>query len=119
MSSKSNPVLESLYQWHRRLGHPSFGVLAYLFPKLSSKCKKEEFLCEPCELAKHKRSSYPSKNKRSFTRFSTIHTDVWGPFRHPTHDGYRWLIVILDLLGYIFSNTKVKYRSSVLNLSTT
>ena len=113
VSSKSNPVLESLYQWHRRLGHPSFGVLAHLFPKLASKCNKEEFFCEPCELAKHKRSSYPSNNKRSSNLFSTIHTDVWGPFRHPTHDGYRWFVVFVDCHSRLTWVYLLKHKSEV------
>lgn len=47
----------SLFQWHQRLGHPSFSLLKHLFLHLCS--KSSVFQCDCCEFAKHCRSSYP------------------------------------------------------------
>ncbi|GMP92340.1 hypothetical protein CsSME_00042602 [Camellia sinensis var. sinensis] len=68
--------LSLLHQWHRRLGHPSFNVLEKLFPSLVRDCPRSIFGCDACELAKHKRTCYPSINKRSTFPFMLIHTDV-------------------------------------------
>ena len=72
-----------------------------------------EFFCEPCELAKHKRSSYPSKNKKKSTLFSTIHSDVCGPFRHPTHDGYNCFVVFIDCHSRLTWVYFLKHKSEV------
>ena len=85
----NNSPLESLHSWHRRCGHPSFGVLEHLFPTLIRQCNRSEFMCEPCELAKHKRFSYPISNQRSMTQFFVIHSDVWGPSRFISRSSYR------------------------------
>lgn len=37
VSSKSNTILESLYQWDRQLDHRSFGFLTHLDPNLAKK----------------------------------------------------------------------------------
>jgi hypothetical protein len=58
-------TLPLLHQWHRRLGHPSFGILEKLFPSLVKHCTRSKFFCEACELAKHKRSFYAPVNQRS------------------------------------------------------
>ena len=42
---------DQIWLWHRRLGHVSFGYLAYLFPDLFSKCKPLDFQCETFILA--------------------------------------------------------------------
>lgn len=38
LQADGGSTLESLHQWHRRLGHPSFGVLEHLYPSLIDAC---------------------------------------------------------------------------------
>ena len=49
---------EKLWLYHRRLGHASFRTLRVLFPSLFSGISVEDFKCETCEVAKHKRTSF-------------------------------------------------------------
>lgn len=48
--------------WHNRLGHPSFHYLQLLLPQLFMNKSASSFECEICEMAKHRRSSFSSKN---------------------------------------------------------
>lgn len=84
-----------IWLWHRRLGHPSFGYLRYLFPDLFSH-QTQELRCETCILAKNHRVCYsPSLNKTSVP-FSLVHSDVWGPSPITTPSGYRWFVIFVD-----------------------
>jgi hypothetical protein len=47
-----------IWRWHRRMGHPSFGYLKKLFPKLFTKFDVSNFKCDVCELAKSHRVSF-------------------------------------------------------------
>ncbi|CAL5357812.1 unnamed protein product [Camellia sinensis] len=85
----SGSSIRLLHQWHRRLGHPSFSILEKLFPLLVCDCPRNNFVCDACELAKHKRTCYLSINKRSTFPFMLIHTDVWGPSPVVSTSGYR------------------------------
>uniref|UniRef100_A0A5B6Z677 Putative polyprotein n=1 Tax=Davidia involucrata TaxID=16924 RepID=A0A5B6Z677_DAVIN len=96
LQADSSPALLELHQWHRRLGHPSFGVLGKLFPLLVKQCTHNKFICDACELAKHKRTSYPSFNNKSTAPFMIVHSDVWGPSRVVTLSGYRWFVTFID-----------------------
>ena len=60
------------------MGHPSFQVVKAIFPSLFKNLNVGSLHCEVCELAKHKRVSFPISNKMSSFPFSLVHTDVWG-----------------------------------------
>ena len=78
-----------IIQWHKRLGHPSFYVLAKLYPHLFKHCNMETLVCDACELAKHTRVSYPPINNKSSVPFMMIHSDVWGPNLVVSVSGYK------------------------------
>ena len=79
--------------WHRRLGHPCFDKLKETIPWLSL----TEFVCESCQLGKHHRSSYSSRDGiPSSAPFDFLHCDVWGPSRTPSISGHRYYIVFVD-----------------------
>ena len=56
LQADTTSILQTLHQWHRRLGHPSFGILEKLFPHLVKHCSRNIFICDAFEFAKHKRS---------------------------------------------------------------
>lgn len=82
--------------WHYRLGHPSFNYMKHLFPSFFNNKNMSSFTCETCQLAKHHRSPYLSQPYKSSSPFSIIHSDVWGPSRHPTPSGKRWFVTFID-----------------------
>ncbi|GKA47668.1 putative RNA-directed DNA polymerase [Tanacetum coccineum] len=85
-----------LWLWHRRLGHLSFSYLKKLKPELFLNKNNVEFNCDVCEMAKSHRSSYsPSENKVAVP-FMKVHSDVWGPARISTPNGYRYFVTFID-----------------------
>lgn len=65
--------------WHNRLGHPSIKVLQHMFID-------KHFSDVP----------FPLSISRAQVVFDLIHLDVWGPYKVPTHNGYRFFLTIVD-----------------------
>ena len=79
--------------WHRRLGHLCFDKLKKTLPWLSL----TQFVCESCQLGKHHRSSYSSRDGiLSSAPFDILHCDVWGPSCTPSISSHRYYIVFVD-----------------------
>ena len=94
-TSSKDKVRATIWLWHRRLRHLSFGYLKKLQPKLFSGLNDREF-CDPCERAKSHRISYsPSLNKSS-EPFEVIHSDVWGPVKVPSISRARYFVTFID-----------------------
>ena len=87
---------EKIWLHHHRLGHPSFRVIQVLFLPLFKSLEVENFHCEVCELAKHKRVSFPVSNKRSLFPFYLVHSDIWGPSIIPNVSWARWFVSFID-----------------------
>jgi transposase InsO family protein len=104
---------EPTWLWHRRLGHPSFSYLQRLFPSLFNKCNISDFLCETCVMAKCHRTVFPSNKTRAIVPFSLVHTDVWGPAPHSTHNGMRWFISFIDDCTRVTWVYLLKHKSDV------
>jgi len=49
----------------------------------------------PC-LAKQTRFPFPLSTTTTSTCFHTLHVDVWGPYRVPTHDGKMYFLSLVD-----------------------
>nr|XP_011465358.1 PREDICTED: uncharacterized protein LOC105351732 [Fragaria vesca subsp. vesca] len=84
--------LSELWLWHRRLGHPSFGVMKKSMPSLFLGIHESILHCETCALAKSHRSSYPLSFHSSTMPFELIHSDVWGPSKYSTLSGMRYFV---------------------------
>ena len=52
--------------------------------------------CSTCHIAKQNRFLFPNPNKFSEHCFDLIHADIWGPFRHLTHDGFSYFLTLVD-----------------------
>lgn len=73
-SFSSNKMKVWLY--HCPLGHPSLRVIKILFPSLFKALDVENFDCEVCEVAKHKRVSFPISSIRSYILSHLIQSDI-------------------------------------------
>ena len=82
--------------WHRRLGHPSFQYLKYLFPKLFKALDCSKLHCEACHLAKDHRVSFPIKPYFASKPFYLFHSDVWGPSKLSILSGKKWFVTFID-----------------------
>ena len=76
-----------------------------MFP-LFRKLDVESFHCDVCNLAKHKRSTFPTNNnKRSSEPFHLIHSDIWGPSHVPNISDTCWFVSCINdctRVSYIF-----------------
>jgi len=80
--------------WHNRMGHPSFKTL-----KLLCLVNQDTTICDICSvfpLAKQTRIPFPISTSRTENVFDLVHLDVWGPYRTPTHNGFRYFLTIVD-----------------------
>ena len=52
--------------------------------------------CKVCHLAKQKPLPFDVSNIVTHSPFELIRLDIWGPFHHLTHEGYCYLLTIVD-----------------------
>ena len=105
---------DQIWLHHYYLGHPSFFTLRVMFPALFRGLDVKNFQCSVCELAKHKRVTYPSSNKRTYVPFSLIHSDVWGrPATVPNISGAQWFILFVDDCTRVVWLFLMKHKSEV------
>lgn len=82
--------------WHMKMGHPSFKVLKQLFVVNKDADMLLHNECPMCPLAKQTRIPFPVSVSRASFPFDLLHLDVWGPYRHFTHNGFRFFLTIVD-----------------------
>jgi len=89
---------------HRRLGHPQFSTLKFLFPVLYTKVSAESFHCDVCQFAKHHQTTFLPNGNKSSKPFDLIHSDVWGPSPIPNISNqnglFHLLMIVLGLPRY-------------------
>lgn len=81
--------------WHNRLGHPSEPVLRILGSSLDI---NDDPLppCDVCHRAKQTRTPFPLSDHKSNSLGDLIHLDVWGPYKVPTCEGFRFFLTVVD-----------------------
>jgi len=52
--------------------------------------------CSVCPLTKFRRLSFPNSNNLFDLPFDLLHCDIWGPYAHPTYEGKRFFITLVD-----------------------
>lgn len=87
---------ETIWLWHRHLGHASFSYLKKLFPALFSDIGASKLRCNVCELTKSHRASFDSSLNKRFFPFQIIHSDVWGPSTPSSLGGSRWFVIFIN-----------------------
>jgi len=87
--------MSSLELWHCRLGYMSFDNMKHI--DMISSCKsKPSSVCQVCHHAKQHRDPFPASTSCTSYIFEIIHVDIWGPYAHPTHYGYKYFSAIAD-----------------------
>jgi len=87
--------MSPLELWHCRLGHISFGNMKHIDAIPSCKSRPNS-VCQVCHHAKQHRDSFPDSTSCTFSIFEIIYVDLWGPYAHPTHNGYKYFLTIVD-----------------------
>ncbi|KAI3760479.1 hypothetical protein L1987_50874 [Smallanthus sonchifolius] len=83
--------------WHDRLGHPGQPVMEFLSSKhfISLNKIKFPFVCQSCQLSKHKRLPFSDSTTRTLLPFAMLHCDLWtSPIL--SHAGYKYYMVLID-----------------------
>ena len=68
-----------------------------MYPDLMNDLKIKNLVCDVCERAKHRRSSYASNTSdRRQIPFQIIHYNLWGPAPSTDIHGFKWFLILLD-----------------------
>ncbi|GJS64962.1 ribonuclease H-like domain-containing protein [Tanacetum coccineum] len=82
--------------WHSRLGHPTDQVLSVLKNDLSISKDTSVHGCEVCHKAKQTRKPFPLSDHKSKTLGELVHLDLWGSYRVPCREGFKYFLTIVD-----------------------
>lgn len=89
--------------WHKRLGHANEAIIRQLARDNIVKGMPDKLVtrdqgpCNGCSLGKATKASFtPIQKIQSQRTNELLHIDVWGPIAHPTPDGMRYFLSIID-----------------------
>ena len=95
-TSSKDKARATIWLWHCRLGHLSFGYLKKLQPQLFSGLNDREFHCDTCEMAKSHCISYSLSLNKSSEPFEVIRSNVWGLAKVPSISRARYFVTFID-----------------------
>ena len=96
-NSKSfNAKLVDYSLWHVRLGHAPFSKLKHISCLKDQLKKPENDICISCPMAKLTKLPYTLSDTKVAGPFDLIHIDIWGPYRVPYKEKYRFFLTIVD-----------------------
>ena len=98
--SRHSSAKQSLYPWHRRLGHLGYDNVKKTASivngiDFSTSSHDQEDFCHPCQLGQQKARNIYSQPKRTLNRFELIHIGLGGPFEQNCR-GQRYYLVNVD-----------------------
>ena len=88
--------------WHRRLCHHHLAGIKKLYSgnlvtgfKLDSQADPDP-VCEACKAGKMHADPFPPSSSRASKPLQLVHSDVHGPVKVSTHQGYRYWVTFID-----------------------
>jgi hypothetical protein len=92
---------ESIRIWHKRFGHFNFRYMQQLSKqRLVDGLPDIHFskgVCEGCVLGKHPQEKFDKeKSQRASTPLDLIHSDLMGPFLHPSINKVTFFLIFVD-----------------------
>jgi hypothetical protein len=101
LSSTSPPALD-LTLWHHRLCHHHLAGVKKLLSgnlvmalKLDSRADSD-LVCEACKAGKMHANPFPISHSRASRPLQLVHSDVHGPLKVSTQQGYHYWITFID-----------------------
>lgn len=104
--STSSPI------WHSRLGHPGNHVMDCLTFNKNLSCNKidKSFVCNSCQIAKHKRLPFHTSTSNSIKPFDLVHADLWtSPI--PSNTSFKYYLILIDDYTHYTWVFPIKYKS--------
>ena len=100
--------------WQRALGHVNFRDLMRLKKELGLSSKVDYLQCESCETAKITRLPFGDSTTKTQQPLEIVHSDVCGPIRIPSPDGFRYFVTFTDDYTRFVHVYFIKTRNEVL-----
>jgi hypothetical protein len=88
--------------WHQRFSHHSWDTVKRMHSQELVQGMdvhvedKADPICEPCLAGKLSAAPFKSSASRASQPLELIHSDLHGPLKTSTHDGYRYWITFID-----------------------
>jgi hypothetical protein len=87
--------------WHERFGHLNFRYMQQLSKKILFDGLLDihfsKGVCEGCVLGKHPQEKFDKgKSQRAYAPLNLIHSDLMGPFPHPSISKARFVLIFVD-----------------------
>lgn len=106
-----NKTLDAAKLWHLRLGHAPFRHLKHIDSSLYISDMSEHILCTVCPRARQCRLSLTHSEIKTTKVFQLLHIDIWGPYKHTTHNGRSIFLTIVDDYSRATWTYLMKYKS--------
>ena len=68
-------------------------------------------VCEACKASKMHANPFPTSHSRASRPLQLIHSDVHGPVKVPTHQGYRYWVTFIDDFSCFKAVYLLKWKS--------
>jgi len=102
INTTSSPLPMDLCLWHRRLCHHHLAGVKKLLSgnlvtgfRLDSQADPDP-VCEACKAGKMHANPFTISHSRASRPLQLVHSDVHGPIKVPTHQGYRYWVSFID-----------------------
>lgn len=98
----SRASIEESWDWHKRLSHLNFNSINELVKKdlvrgLPKSVFTPDGLCDSCQKAKQRKTSFKSKTESSILEpYHLLHVDLFGPVNIMSIGKKRYALVIVD-----------------------
>ena len=98
----SKASVDESWNWHKKLSHLNFSNINELVKKdllrgLPKELYTPDGLCDACQKAKQRRTSFKSKSESSIEEpYHMLHLDLFGPVNIMTISKKRYTLVIVD-----------------------
>ena len=93
-SSNKCKSISDVIIWHNRFGHTSIETIKNL--SLVPSDYQYDSPCLICSKTKQCRLPFPSSQSQSKGIFDLIHINIWGRYKHTSHDGHKLFLRIVD-----------------------
>ena len=106
--------------WHHHLCHSHLASIKKLLSgnlvkgiKLDSQAIPDP-VCEACKAGKMHADPFPILSSRASNPLQLVHSDVHGPVKVPTHQGYRYWVNFIDDYSHFKAVHLLKQKSETL-----
>jgi transposase InsO family protein len=109
---------ESLYYWHSILGHTNINTLNNIIKQgiihnINSNDQNTVINCKTCIRGKQHRNEINSSMVKSSGLLQIVHSDVCGPMKEPTPEGFRYFVSVIDDYSRMSYVALIKNKSDV------